>query len=676
MAELPSFDEVKAGWIATEGVLIDRHGEPIHELRVIDRGRRLEWAALDGISPAAISAIVRAEDKRFFSHAGVDWLALTDAALDTLLSRPRGASTISMQVASQIDQGLMPRAARRSLGQKWDQIQAAQSLEQSWTKREILEAYLNLSTFRGELQGIGAAANGLFGKHPSGITEVEALLLAALLRGPNTGPEQVARRACAIGETSDARVSCEHIKALAREALGVNPTVRPAAEFAPHVARALLSEQRKQVRSTLDGSLQRFVLDTLQRQLADLAERAVADGAVLVVDNASGEVLAYAGNAGNTASAFYVDGVHAPRQAGSTLKPFLYQLAIEQRLLTAASLLDDTPVNLITPTGLYVPQNYDRDFKGVVSVRTALSASLNVPAVRALMLVGADAFVERLRALGFADITEDGDFYGYSLALGSAEVTLWQLTNGYRSLANGGRWSPLIVEKAQSRSAQVSGAASSYVIADILADRLARSPTFGLDNPLASRHWAAVKTGTSKDMRDNWCIGFTDRYTVGVWVGNFDGSPMHDVSGVTGAAPIWLEVVNFLHRSRPSREPAVPSSLIATQVSFERDLEPARRELFVAGTALQRVAAKALTAARVSIAYPGEGTIIALDPDIPDEVQQVRFLSRPEAAGYGWRLDGAEVEEGMLWPPVPGRHELVLVNREGMEVDRVRFEVR
>jgi penicillin-binding protein 1C len=151
---------------------------------------------------------------------------------------------------------------------------------------------------------------------------------------------------------------------------------------------------------------------------------------------------------------------------------------------------------------------------------------------------------------------------------------------------------------------------------------------------------------------------------------------MHDVSGVTGAAPIWLEVVNFLHRSRPSREPAVPSSLIATQVSFERDLEPARRELFVAGTALQRVAAKALTAARVSIAYPGEGTIIALDPDIPDEVQQVRFLSRPEAAGYGWRLDGAEVEEGMLWPPVPGRHELVLVNREGMEVDRVRFEVR
>lgn len=676
LAEIPSFASVKANWISTEGILLDRRGEPIHELRVMDRGRRLGWVTLDDISPVAAETIVRAEDKRFFSHGGVDWLALTDAALDSLLAKPRGASTISMQVAALIDLALMPPSGRRSLGQKWDQIQAAQSLEKAWTKREILETYLNLSTFRGELQGLNAAANGLFGKHPSGITDTEALLLAALLRAPNASPEQVARRACAMEMAAAPQADCKRVAALAQQALRPDTSIKPAVEYAPHVARALLSAQRPKVQSTLDGPLQRFVLETLERQLADLAERSVADGAVLVVDNASGEVLAYAGNAGNSASAFYVDGVDAPRQAGSTLKPFLYQLAVERRLLTAASLLEDTPVSLLTPSGLYVPQNYDREFRGVVSVRTALSGSLNVPAVRTLMLVGADALVGRLRALGFDEVTEDGDFYGYSLALGSAEVTLWQLTNAYRSLANGGRWSRLVLEREKSRSVAVTDEASSWLIADILADRVARSPAFGLDSPLATRHWAAVKTGTSKDMRDNWCIGFTDRYTIGVWVGNFDGSPMHDVSGVAGAAPVWLELVNFLHRSRPSRPPQMPATLVAADVDFERALEPPRSELFLRGTELRQVSAKAFAATPPAIAYPGEGSIIALDPDIPDEVQRVRFVARPHPAGYRWQLDGERIDPSALWRPVHGRHELVLLDPDGREVDRVRFEVR
>ncbi|MGH8245984.1 MAG: penicillin-binding transpeptidase domain-containing protein, partial [Gammaproteobacteria bacterium] len=417
----------------------------------------------------------------------------------------------------------------------------------------------------------------------------------------------------------------------------------------------------------------------LQRHLADLAEKSVADGALLVADNRSGEVLAYVGNAGNSASAFYVDGVRAARQAGSTLKPFLYEMALAERLVTAASLVEDSPVNLVTPTGLYVPQNYDRDFKGMVSVRTALSSSLNVPAVRTLMLLGADAFAERLRDLGFADVTEEGDFYGYSLALGSAEVTLWQLANAYRAIANGGRWSPLVVEAAKTSASPVMDRSAAYVVADILSDKVARSPTFGLDNPLAARHWAADKTGTSKDMRDNWCVGFTDRYTVAIWVGNFDGSPMQDVSGVTGAAPIWLEVVNYLHRDSPSREPEMPKDLTRAQVTFDKDLEPARAELFLAGTQLGHVAAKSVETTRVAIAYPGNGTIIALDPDIPGEVQRVRFIMRPEAEGYRWRLNGEDLDSdprATLWRPAHGQHELVLIDREGREVDRILFEVR
>ncbi|MGQ0578561.1 MAG: penicillin-binding protein 1C [Betaproteobacteria bacterium] len=681
LGRIPSFDEVRNGFHSTEGMLLDRHGVLLHELRVVERGRRLEWTGLSNISPAALATIIRAEDKRFYRHSGVDWLALSDAALDTLLfSQPRGASTISMQVAAHLDDALRPTGQKRTMSQKWDQINAARALEAAWSKRQILEAYLNLSTFRGELQGIAAASRGLFGKSPDGLDERESLLLAVLLRGPNSKPKTAAKRACALAGNMKLDLGCPQLETLAQAALAGAPDIIPRAFLAPHIARELLSAERARVQTTLDAQLQAFAVDILQQQLAALAEQHVADGAVLVADNRTGEVLAYVGNAGNSASAFYVDGVRAPRQAGSTLKPFLYQMAVEDRLITNASLIDDSPVNLITPTGLYVPQNYDRDFKGLTSVRTALASSLNVPAVRTLMLVGADAFAERLRMLGFDNVTEDGDFYGYSLALGSAEVSLWQLVNAYRVLANGGRWSPLKLQRSPRTGASpLLDPAASYLIADVLADPLARSVTFGLENPLSSRHWAAVKTGTSKDMRDNWCIGFTNRYTIGAWVGNFDGSAMRDVSGVTGAAPVWLEMVNYLHRREASIAPGAPEGVVPMPIHYDQDIEPARTEAFVAGTETARIAAKAATATHVGIAYPGNGTIIALDPDIPDAVQRVRLVMSPQATGYRWRLNDEAIgvsDEPLFWVPLPGNHELALLDRNGTVVDQVRFEVR
>ena len=681
LADTPSFDEVKSSWTSTEGVLLDRHGAPIHELRVVEHGRRLAWTQLGDISPAALATIIRAEDKRFYQHHGVDWLAMSDAALDTLLfSPPRGASTISMQVASHLDAALRPTRHKRTVSQKWDQIAASRELEKSWSKRQILEAYLNLSTFRGELQGVGAASRALFGKDPSGLDEPESLLLAVLLRGPNAKPEGVARRACQLAANMEVDVACVQLQMLARSVLQAAPNIAPRIALAPHIARALLSVNHPRVQTTLDANLQAYATELLQQQLAVLAGSHVADAAALVVDNRSGEVLAYVGNAGTAASAVYVDGVRAPRQAGSTLKPFLYQMAIEQKLITAASLIDDSPVNLVTPSGLYVPQNYDRDFKGLVSARTGLSSSLNVPAVRTLMLVGADAFVERLQTLGFDEIIRDGDFYGFSLALGSAEVSLWQLTNAYRALANSGQWSPLKIEKALRTAATlVLDPAASWIVASMLSDPLARSIAFGLENPLVSRHWAAVKTGTSKDMRDNWCVGFSDRYTVGVWVGNFDGSPMRDVSGVTGAAPVWMELVDYLHRRSTSTQSPRPQSVIARRIEYEKEIEAAREEFFVAGTEIEVVAAKAPGTVRAGIAYPGHGSIIALDPDIPDSVQRVRFLAAPQLPGQRWQLDGEAVgapDQPVLWAPRPGRHDLVLVDAGGEELDRVRFEVR
>jgi penicillin-binding protein 1C len=674
-----AFADVVQRWAPTEGVLLDRHGAPLHELRVGNKGRRLPWVRLDDISPAALATIVRAEDKRFYRHEGIDWLALSDAALDTLLfSRPRGASTISMQVAAQLDPQLKAGRHQRSLAQKWDQMRAAQALEDTWTKRQILEAYLNLSSYRGELQGIGAAARALYGKQASGLDVRESLLLAVLLRGPNASPEKVRARACALAKAMEAEADCAGIEVLARRALVAEPPLEPSVALAPHLARELLSEARPRVQTTLDADLQAHAADVLRQQLYSLSERHVADGALLVADNRSGEVLAYVGNGGDAASAWYVDGVRAPRQAGSTLKPFLYEMALEQRLLTAASLADDTPVNLLTPSGLYVPQNYDRDFRGLTSVRTALSSSLNVPAVRTLMLVGTNAFVERLRDLQFSHVTGDGDFYGYSLALGSAEVSLWELANAFRTLANGGRLSSLRVQAGSSPSRAMLDPGATYIVADILADPVARSPTFGLENPLSSRHWAAVKTGTSKDMRDNWCVGFTDRYTVAVWVGNFDGSPMRDVSGITGAAPVWLEMVNYLHRNGASQRPAAPTGLVRARVEFEAGIEPARSELFLDGTQTARVASKAADGAAPSIAYPGDGTIVALDPDIPAAVQRLRLLASGAQAGQRWRLDGEDVgaAAGAFWAPRPGRHELELLDAQGAVLDRVRFEVR
>ena len=480
--EPPTFEQVRAAHRSSESVLLDRHGEPLHELRTDPTRRRLEWVRLDDVSPALVAALIAVEDRRFRDHAGVDWRGFAGAAWDNVSGgKRRGASTITMQVAGLLDEDLRAGAGGRSLAQKWRQARAALALEEhGWTKREILEAYLNLASFRGELQGVHAAARGLFDKHPAGLDRAESWLLAALVAAPNATHRSAGRRSCALARTAadrDESPDCDRLERLAARHLGATPRIRAALDAAPHLARTLLANADGRVQTTLDAGLQRFARETLARHLAALAGRNVEDGAVLVLDNASGDVLAYVASSGPLSSAAQVDGITARRQAGSTLKPFLYALAIERRWLTAASVLDDSPLNIATPVGLYVPQNYDRSFKGPVSVRDALGASLNVPAVRTLLLAGPDVFHEQLRALGFASLDEAADFYGYALALGGADVSLLELANAYRALANGGEWravrfapdevAPEPVKALDSRAA--------FVVADILADRGARA---------------------------------------------------------------------------------------------------------------------------------------------------------------------------------------------------------
>jgi len=683
---LPSYDEVRRAWHSSDALLLDRHGAPLAARRVDYTLRRLDWLRLEDVSPALRLALLYSEDRRFYEHSGVDWTAVAAAAWGNLWhSRTRGASTITMQLAGLLDENARrPGSGVRGVSQKLQQAVGAATLEATWRKDEILEAYLNLVPFRGDLVGVAAMSAALFDKHPSGLDALEASLAAALVRAPNAPPAAVARRACAVLRAQDLAPACEALPGLAAAALARRAATRyaPIEALAPHLAVRLLERPGASLRTTLDADVQRLANAVLRRHLAALAARNVEDGAVVVLDNASGDVLAWVGSSGARLSdAHQVDAVLAPRQAGSTLKPFLYGLALERRVLTAASLLIDAPVKLESGAALYMPQNYDRTFKGPVSARTALASSLNVPAVRAAMLVGAERLVERLRAFGLSTLVESADHYGYSLALGSADVTLIELANAYRALANGGRVSPirLRADDPMPAAVRVMDAGAAFVVADILSDRTARARTFGFDNAMATRVWSAVKTGTSKDMRDNWCLGFSRRYTVGVWVGNASGEPMHNVSGMHGAAPVWLDLMRALHASVAPPPPA-PPGLVRATVRFADDIEAAREEWFIAGTERSRVALAEPALGPAHIVTPVDGTVVALDPDIPAARQRLAWTAEGGSERLAWRLNGQVVAQGHRfdWPPRPGRHviELIEGGQAPAVVDRIDIEVR
>jgi penicillin-binding protein 1C len=704
---LPGFAEVQAAYVSSEATLLARDGQPLHTLRLDKSVRRLAWTPLNEISPALIRTVIVSEDKRFMEHEGIDWQAAGKAAWSNFWgSKTRGASTLTMQVAGLIEED-GKRYGRRTIFGKISQSTAALRLESFWSKPQIIEAYLNLVSFRGELQGVAALSRQLFGKWPHGLDEREAALAAALLRSPNAAPALVVKRACNLLKEINRASECEGLEGFAGQALsgGLRENEGKTGEqIAPHLARKLLTQPGQQLRSSLNADLQRFANAALRRHLAALRLQNVEDGALLVIDNASGEILAWVGSSGDLSAAAEVDGVTALRQAGSTLKPFLYALAFERRNLTPASLIEDAPLTLDTGNGLYTPQNYEPHYRGWVSARMALAGSLNVPAVKTLVHVTPDIFHQRLKQSGFASLKESGDWYGYSLALGSADISLLMLANAYRSLANGGLWSALRATPGKADApppCQREGCAevftgkthaaytpgSAFLVSNILADRSARASTFGLESWLATPYWAAAKTGTSKDMRDNWCAGYSRRYTVAVWVGNASGSPMHDVSGVSGAAPIWREVMDWLHRGDPQRgrakqgseAPKAPPGIVNLPIRFEPALEPPRQEWFIAGSENSVIRA-ASASALARITYPAAGSIIALDPDIPPQRQRVPLrLSAPAERGAIWRMNQTilgKAEGKRLWLPQPGKHRLSLENASGKIIDSVAFEVR
>jgi penicillin-binding protein 1C len=680
---MPTYAAVRADWQPSEAWLYDRDGRLLDSERVNFERRRLAWVPLKDINPAVRAAVVQSEDRRFWSHGGVDWLAVASAIRARLTlggtgDRSRGASTLPMQLAAFLDPGLA-QPGQRDWRTKLRQMRAAQALASAWSHEQMLEAYFNLLPLRGEAQGIGAGAQSLFGKKPADMTRTDAALFAGLLPNPAAGAEALGRRACRVAQTKD----CSAIRAAAATLVSGEHAARFDPALAPHLAVRLLDKPGKHVTTTIDRRIQTAAIVALRRQLSGLGSDRVRDGAVVVLDNATGEVLAYVGGVGLKSTAASVDGANARRQAGSTLKPHLYAQVIEHGWLTAASILDDSPVQLDTASGLYVPKNYDRSFKGPVSVRHALAASLNVPAVRALVIDDVQQFRDRLWALGYHGLVEDGEYYGFSLALGSAEVSLVEQANAFRTLANMGRWSPVNFNAArnlrQLPPRQIVSPAAAFIVGDILADAAARTDAFGADSALRLPFWAAAKTGTSKGMRDNWCIGYSDRFTVAVWVGNLEGDSMRAVSGTSGAAPVWRDVMLALHAGRPGKAPAMPAGVEVRQIALPGTREPPRREYFLTGTAQSEMAAAPQAARRPRIISPVSGSVYALDPDIPIDRQRLAVTVSGAVTGYRLILDKkplGDADAGQQILPRPGSHMLALVDPGGRMIDRVRFTVR
>lgn len=525
--------------------LLDRHGNLLREVPSSRNGVS-RWVPLEEMAPTLVEATLLAEDRRFWWHPGVDPLAVARSAWINVRSGRvlTGGSTITQQLV----RNLLPERP----GKLAEALYAIR-LELRMTKREVLEAYLNRIPYGRGAYGVGAAAEAWFGKPAGSLSPAEAATLAILARAPEslTMEEIAPLRAALLNRMS---LDPEALRVALAETVVEAPFSERFA--APHFCDYVLTQLPAgvaEVRTSLDLPLQEAAEDLLAAHLRRLQGQGVGNGAVVVLDVATGEILAMVGSRDYfDPSAGQVNAVLARRQPGSTLKPFMYGLALE-RGLTAASVLPDLDFHPDGSSDGYVPQNYDWTSHGPVRLRTALACSYNQAAVRTLQELGPQSLLDRLKALGMASLDQEPSHYGLGLTLGDGEVTLLELTSGFRALARQGASSPAqFLAGAHAEEVRVMDPAASYVITDILADPEARAPAFGRHGPLSLPFPCASKTGTSKGYRDNWTVGYTPRYVVGVWVGNFGGSAMIDVSGVTGAGPLFRDLMLYLH---PPEEP-------------------------------------------------------------------------------------------------------------------------
>ncbi len=722
----PSFHSVR---------FTDREGGTLQEVLSRSESQALR-VPLGEVSPYLRQAMVAVEDRRFYRHGGVDFAAVARALLQNIRARQAvsGGSTITLQLAR------MLQPAPRTIASKLRECFRAWRIEAGMTKEEILEEYLNRLPMGGNIYGVEAASRAYFGVAASELSLAQAAFLAAIPNSPtrlhpyrhreNVRPRQqhVLKRMAAEGF-----IAKERVEPAGRERVSVRAqeTVFTAPHFVFHLMEGLPPVTR-QVDTTIDSDLQLLLAHEVFEAVERLRPRRVTNAAAVLLDTPTGEVLAYVGSADffDGAAGGQNDGVRALRQPGSALKPFLYGLAFE-RGYTPASLLADVPLALPMPEGVYRPKNYGETFLGPVRARVALASSLNVPAVRLVGDLGVSAFLEKLRGLGFTSLDRDADHYGAGLPLGSGEVRLLELAGAYRALAAGGETAPLREVRALDGrppeagpppSRQALDPRAAFLVAQVLSDRFARASAFGVDSILALPFHCAVKTGTSFRFTDSWAAGFTGDYTLAVWVGNFDGSPMQELSGASGAGPLFAAIMTGLYEGReePHRLPRpagladvsvcalsgrapvpscprtvaeiVPQERLAEILSLPCDMHlegstryppPFAEWAREAGLAKSPAAVPGGRAGApgFAISRPSDGSIFRRLPDLSPEYQSVLFeLTDPRRRGeVEWRIDGEPLvvtspPHRVLWRARPGEHRLTARTRT--DSDSVVFSVR
>lgn len=550
---------------APHPVLLDRNGEELTHFPRPDYFRHRP-ASLAEIPDHLVKATLAAEDKRFFNHPGIDYAA-TARALTNNLRHQRvtsGASTITQQLVK-----ISTAAAERTLWKKAHEMILARRLETRWSKEQILTAYLNRLDYGSHRQGCAEAARYFFNKPLADLSLAECALLAGLPQAPSRlnphrhPTEALIRRNWILDRLQNEFSYPPDPIARAKE----EPLVLAVAQAnnpIPHLTRKLPPDTR----TSIDADLQRQTGEILRSELTRLTPQNVQQGALVVLENATGEILALHGSPDfESSNGGQINGALSPRSAGSTLKPFTYALAFQKQNLFPGTIIADIPTGYQTEEGLDAPQNFDRRHHGPVSIRHALATSLNVAAMRMLNQVGGpEVLHELLTDLGVT-LPQSSTQYGLGLTIGNAEVSLLSLTNAYATLARLGKFRPPVFEHpSSSPTTSVLDPGPCYLIADILADNQARAAAFGPHSSLLLPFPCAVKTGTSSDFRDNWCLGFTRDFTVGVWVGNFDNTPMAGISGVDGAGPIFQRTMMALHRRHPPSFPAQPDSLVTLSI--------------------------------------------------------------------------------------------------------------
>jgi penicillin-binding protein 1C len=657
IALLPPLPFAQARQVST--TVVDRNGKLLRAFAMADGRWRLPAHAKTDIDPGYLKLLLAYEDRRFRSHVGVDPLALTRAAFQ-LVTRGHivsGGSTITMQLAR-----LMEPRQERSVGAKLRQAVRALQIERQLSKDEILDLYLTLAPFGGNLEGVRAASFAYFAKEPKRLSLAEAALLVALPQSPETrrldrypDAARMARDRVIARMVSEGQVSAEDATYAKLESV---PRLRkPMPLLAPHATDQSLAILKNEplIKLTLDSGIQK-TLEALARDRAVALGPDVSIG-ILVVDNDSGDVLAHIGSSDyfDVRRAGQVDMTRAVRSPGSTLKPFIYGLAFEDGFVHPESLIEDRPIRY----GNYAPENFDMTFQGTVTVRHALQMSLNVPAIALLDRVGSSRLSARISQAGGNLILPKDETPGLAMGLGGVGVTLNDLVRLYAGLARLGSTVPLreIVrteDKAESETRRLMDPSAAWLIGNVL---------MGTPPPEnGPRNRIAFKTGTSYGYRDAWSIGFDGRMTIGVWVGRPDGAPVPGLLGRTAAAPILFDAFARTGKLPAPLAKAPKGTLMASNTKLPLPLRRFRPagDLIRAGSEQALRIQFPLNGSRVDAYGGGEANGAALPVKVAGGVLPMTMLVNGVAVG-----DIDSRRQKLVDPPGPGFVRLTVMDATG-----------